>query len=607
MIFFDSENYLDRFHQEYTEKSPYWPQEFDRTGFQDRYVETNELLMARHFNTIPPEVDRFIDTNSNFYGEEIEENNKVQGPVGSKSMDDFRSSNLKAESFCVSPRVKAKSSLTSRTQACLFWAVQSGYTCLLRAIHHQPPSHLGVCRICQEGIDKILLEPDNPIFREDLILPINHRIAETEDGDNYEPRDVMKQRELLKAARNNAEAYKGTQCHKDHLKKVAEREYLLKHSLKKHEMQKAEARKNRELILKADYLRSCYGDSEQIRELLFLLSSLCLTPEKLKFIALIVNAATGCISYSITFEDPCDGVLKRIDFENVFVNCFKNMDEKDAFHAYFSGRGHFLTLQLFTVGAVTVLPLLYNTAASRAEKGLRREEKAKYGMRMSLASCARLELLKARRNSIFQDTARFTHGMNAVEFGETSFYASLSHIASHLQILTIEGEYGQYNENKKRERVFVPTPKPEPTPPMALAPRPTPEPEEDDDQIMRSRSQSPSDEIWEDQRMAELDIALDERAHKRKQSLSLRNHDENEGFYKFVYEPDPAYQTPQINVKNGKFEDFLREWNRTADLPVDHQVYHRRQLCKFFKPVIQPVVGLETSLWNFVSYNLYEY
>ena len=102
-------------------------------------------------------------------------------------------------------------------------------------------------------------------------------------------------------------------------------------------------------------------------------------------------------------------------------------------------------------------------------------------------------------------------------------------------------------------------------------------------------------------------MALEQKAHKRKQSLFLRNHDDNDGFYKYVYEQDPAYQTPQINVKNGNFEDFLREWNRTADLPRQHQVYHRRQLCKFFKPIIQPTLGLEATLWNFVSYNLYEY
>ena len=367
-MIFNSEDYLETATEGYSEKTPYWPDQFDRTGFQDRYVETNELLLARHFDVIPPETSRFIDANADFYDEEIQEQNKVQGPVNSKSMDDFRSSNLQAESFCISPRVKAKSALTARTQACLHWAIQTGYTCFLRSMYHQPPSHLGVCKICQEAIDQVLLEPDNPIFKEDLVLPINHRIAEMEDGEDYEPPDVMRQKDLVKAAMNNAEAYKGTRCYKDHLDKVAEREHLLRHLQKKHEIQKAEARRNRELQLKADYLRSCYGDSEQIRELLFLLSALCLTPDKLKFIALIVNAATGCISYSITFEDPTDGILKRIDFESIFVNCFKNMDDKDAFHAYFSGRGHFLTLQLFTVGAITVLPLFNNTLASRAEK-----------------------------------------------------------------------------------------------------------------------------------------------------------------------------------------------------------------------------------------------
>ena len=474
-------------------------------------------------------------------------------------------------------------------------------------MNHLPQNELGICHICYEAIDQVLLDPTNQFFDEDLVSAKNFRIAEMEDGDNYEPPNVLRQKDLVKAAMNNAEAYKDTPCYQDHLNKVAERQRLLKHAQQRHQLTKLEARRNRQLQLKADYVRSCYGDSLKIRELLFLLSALSLTPEKLKFIALIVNAATGCISYSITFEDPSDGILKRIDFESIFVNCFKNMEENDAFHAYFSGRGHFLTLQLFTVGAITVLPLLSNTTSSRAEKSLRKDEKAKYGIRLSLASCARLELLKAKRNSILQDSIRFAYGMNAIEHGETCFYASLSHIASHLQMSIMEGKYGQYNKNKKRERVFVPTPKPEPAPTPAQIARPTPERQDDDDQIMRSRSESPSDEIWDDKRMAELDTALENKAHQRKQELSLRNHDDNEGFYKYIYEQDPPYQTPQINVRNGDFQSFLREWNRTSDLPLQHQVYHRRQLCKFFRPIIQPTVALEEMMWNFTSFNLNEY
>ena len=92
--------------------------------------------MARHFNPIPPEVSRFVDAAQEFYDDEIEDANKVQASSGPKSMDDFRSSNLMAESFCISARVKAKGAVTARTQACLHWPVQTGYSCFLRSMKH---------------------------------------------------------------------------------------------------------------------------------------------------------------------------------------------------------------------------------------------------------------------------------------------------------------------------------------------------------------------------------------------------------------------------------------------------------------------------------------
>ena len=476
-------------------------------------------------------------------------------------------------------------------------------------MYHQPSSHEGVCKICRELIDEVLLEPDNTVFRENLVFPVNRRIAEMEDGDDHEPEEIMKQKDRVKATMNNAEAFKGKPCYQEYLDKVAEAHHLLRHLQQKFERAKAEARKNRRMLVQSDYIRSCYGDAELIREFLFLLSAISITPERLKFVTLIVNAATGCISYSVTFEDPSDNILKRVDFSNVFVNCFKNMEENDAFHAYFSGRGLFPAFQLLNLGAVTVYPLLSDTTISRTEKNLRQQEKAKYGMRLSLASCARLELLKAKRFSVLQEAAKFSHGMNAIEFGETNFYASLSYAASYLHISMVEKEYGQPNYHKKRTRVYVPPPTlPKlPPPPPQLPPQPGLG--EDEDVAMRSRSQSASsnDDMWEDHRMAELDSAVENKIHHRKQMLSLRNHNENEGHYKFVYEQEPAYHMPQINVRNGKFDDFLREWIRTDDLPLEQQIFHRRQLCKFFRPIFQSTVELDESLFNYASYNIFEF
>ena len=569
----------------------------------------------------------------------------------------FRSSNLAAESFAISCRYLGKCAITARTQACLIWPIQSGYTCFLRAMYHQPSSHEGICKICQEAIDKILDDPTNIIFRENLVFPTNRRIAEMEDGDDFEPEEIMKQKDLVRAAMNNAEAYKGKRCHKQYLDKVAEAHHLLAYYQRKHEIAKNEAKRNRDFQLKADYLRSCYGDADLLREILFMLSAICITPERLKFLALIVNAATGCISVSITFEDPADGILKRIDFADVFVNCFKNMEETDEFHAYFSGRGRHSAFQTLYIGAVTVLPLLSNTTTSRAERKLRENEKTNYGMRLSLASAARLELLKTKRESVFQDAVKFTHGMNAIEFGETNFYASLSYAASYLQLSTIQGVYAQPNDNKKRTKVFVPTQKPTPTqaqtPAQAQAQAPSrfePRPNEDENATMHAHPQSPFSEAWEDHRMAELDAAVENNAqikkqkltlydqdledldcdflpasspfqeqeeaeldatteHKntRKQKLVLRNHEENEGFFKFVYEEEPPFPMPQINVRNGNFEDFLREWNRTDDLPLRHQIYHRRQLNQYFQPILQSTTTLDESLFNFAAYNLLEF
>ena len=64
---------------------------------------------------------------------------------------------------------------------------------------------------------------------------------------------------------------------------------------------------------------------------------------------------------------------------------------------------------------------------------------------------------------------------------------------------------------------------------------------------------------------------------------------------------------PEINVQNGSFQDFLREWNKTDDLSPTHQVYHRRNLCKFFKPIQESTVCYHTYLFRYASYNLYDF
>ena len=422
--------------------------------------------------------------------------------------------------------------MTSKVDTCNYWHSQSGYNCYIRFLLKKPKHHLGICSICEPLINDILLEPNSTTFRDDLVYARNRRIAEIQSGDDQEPRELTLARDAARVAQMNAEAYAKKSCHIEYDAIFDQKQKHLDAMVKKHEEAKTEGRNQRHQNLRADYHCGCYGDSETIRELLFLLSSICLEPSRLRFISLFVNSYNGDISYSITYVDPTDNQVKRQHFQSVFENVFRNAAEEDAYNVFFSARGMFPAFELFFIGGIKVFPSISDTTTSRFERSVRWEQKVQFGFRLSLQACARMELLRAKRNSLLQEAIRFTHGMNAIQFGESNFFASLSLAASHLKVSITNKEYGQ-ETTKVKKRVFVETPK-------ALEARTAyhmepiiPEDDEEDHRNAptRSRSQSPttgesqdplfgslSPDQWEEQRMNEINAELEQRAHRRKQA-----------------------------------------------------------------------------------------
>ena len=78
-------------------------------------------------------------------------------------------------------------------------------------------------------------------------------------------------------------------------------------------------------------------------------------------------------------------------------------------------------------------------------------------------------------------------------------------------------------------------------------------------------------------------------------------------FLKMVQSSPEPIQLPQLVVRFGSFSDFANEWAKTATMPTCQQTYYRRHLTKYFKPLLLTDTSLDSSLFRFCSFNLYDF
>ena len=74
----------------HTERSPLWPPEFDRPGYENRHVKCNELVLIKDQDLTPPNIDRFIVREDDYYDDEIQSNKKLFAPDHPKNCQDYR-------------------------------------------------------------------------------------------------------------------------------------------------------------------------------------------------------------------------------------------------------------------------------------------------------------------------------------------------------------------------------------------------------------------------------------------------------------------------------------------------------------------------------------
>ena len=416
--------------------------------------------------------------------------------------------------------------------------------------------------------------------------------------------------------------------------------------------------------LRCDYVRSRFGNDKTIKSFLFHLSSVCLNPENFHSLSFSINGLTGDISYGINAKNPETGNVELRWFPNVYEDIFRYFPPDAPFHAYFAARGRYIANEISYLGGIACFPNLLDASEANFQKSTRKNAGQEVAMVISLKAMARFAILKSKHFSVCRKAARLTHGMDGNEYSQTVFYPTLSQYASHIQLITRNGQYVCFQDindihaNKPDDPIVKQMPTTSNLP-LSLeeqhsspdSPKREENPEIDGEGKGKSRGkgkakgkgkgrqtrkttvkqEQPSNLTNDQPSVLTNDQPISIRSHPRKQTIVARNFDDNPedqlmlahihnlrpelSFYgnnaKFWQSlkklPPPALQLPPISIKNGTFQNFVTEWKKTESMPPRQQVFFRRHLTKFFQPCIQTDTLFEPTLFRFCAFSLYDF
>ena len=206
----------------------------------------------------------------------------------------------------------------------------------------------------------------------------------------------------------------------------------------KTQIDKATAQQNE---LHCDYIRSKFGNDKTVKSFLFHLSAACLNPENFDSLTFCVNGISGSISYGINAKNPDTGNMELHWFPNVYEDIFRYFPPDAPFHAYFATRGRYIANEITYLGAIACYPILLGTSEAKFQKSTRKNAKQEVAMVISLKAMARFAILKTKHFSVCRQAAKLTHAMDGTEYSQTVFYPTLSQYASHVQLITRNGQY----------------------------------------------------------------------------------------------------------------------------------------------------------------------
>ena len=452
----------------YCENIPDWPEEFDNEGYQQRYLDSCETILYKQDRLFAPDLDRFINEEE-VIGDEISMQNFMQLPISPLPTTKFRCSNLQAEAFSVTGRAGAKSSVCAKTSICHFWPVSSGFTCVSRHTSGLPSSPEGICKVCKLLIEEVY-DSDDPIFTQNQVFEYKKNLSDDAIFGELTPRELLSTQQSLKRAEAEYCIFKDEHNGAEYARRMEEAKLRYESCQKAFRATQAERRRMRQNEVKCDYVRSRFGDDQNIKRFLFHLSSVCLNPSNLREITCAVDNSSGNVHFAISSIDAITGEESYCWFENIYVDVFQNFDEDHPFHAFFSFRGRHNSMECIYLGGMPVYPTtLWGNADANFQSATRKKEQQKFARVISLKAMVRFQILKIRQNSLCEKVALVTHSMNTEEYTKSVYFHAISRACAHLQMLILKGEYAtaEQIDNVPSLRVFVHTQDGDPDPEFA--------------------------------------------------------------------------------------------------------------------------------------------
>ena len=84
-------------------------------------------------------------------------------------------------------------------------------------------------------------------------------------------------------------------------------------------------------------------------------------------------------------------------------------------------------------------------------------------------------------------------------------------------------------------------------------------------------------------------------------------HESHSKLLKMVQAGPEPIRFPQLVVRFGSFSEFCEEWTKTSSMSTTQQTYYRRNLTRYFKPILLTDTDLDPCLFRFCAYSLYDF
>lgn len=536
--------------------------------------------------------------------------------------------------------------------------ISSGWTCTDLYLAGKATTDQKFCPPCSELINDVILET-NPPFDEHQVF--EHRRDAYVDTfyPNLKPNELQVLHQKVLKAEQEAKVFEFEPCSTEYHDRLMKAQTELKEAETAYHQARQANATARQKQLRCDYVRSRWGDDKTVKQFLFELSSLCLEPSRLKSLTFCINGYSGDVSFGINAKDA-KGHEQLQWFPNIYREIFKNFDPNTPFHAFCSFRGKYIAVEMTWLGAIRCTPSLTKGGEADFQRSTRTNAQNEVSMAISLKSMARFEILKAKHHSVFQQAAKLTHALDSNDYGRYVYYPTLSRHAAHLQLATRDGHYDRFELEVDFQTALLMSQLDNNFPSTSSSLDNTEQQkatQSNTDQIKTEQYDFPIMEEFQEKSNGKdkgkanmsgkgkakgknknkslVDNQSHERQdHPRKQAIEKRKLDDTPSFededqmilaqihstkpQKPFAETNAKFLTmikisneplifPPLIVKNGTFEEFSRQWSRTLGMPPQQKTYYRRSLTKYFKPTLQTDTALDSCLFRFSAYSIYDF